>query len=96
MLTALTLVIALSMMITLIRGIQGPTRYDRFMAMNSFGTQLVILIVIFGVITDNVMIFDIALVYALINSIATIAFLNYVRGEGKTSRKPHQKVAKKV
>lgn len=85
--------IAFSMGITILRGIIGPTRYDRFLVMNSVGTQLTLLIVLFAVFSDDMMLIDIALVYALINSVTTVAFLNYVRGSD-VSPKSKKKAAK--
>ena len=57
----------------------GPTVYDRMLAANMFGTLTVLLITLLGYTIDNDMYIDVALVYALVNFIATIAFLRYCR-----------------
>ncbi|MBL0319946.1 MAG: hypothetical protein IPP74_11770 [Alphaproteobacteria bacterium] len=72
-------VVLVSMLCTIIRSIAGPTSFDRILACNSFGTHTVIMIGLVGVVTHHDFYLDIALVYALINFIATIAFLRYYK-----------------
>ena len=74
-LAALAIVIAAIMV--LYRGIKGPRVYDRLLAINSMGTKTVILIALIGYMYERPHFLDIALVYALINFIGTIAFLKY-------------------
>ena len=57
----------------------GPSLYDRVIAINSFGTISVLLIAIIGFITDRMDFLDIALLYALLNFIATLAILKFFR-----------------
>lgn len=74
---ALGLVSAMALM--LIRLFAGPTLYDRVLAVNSFGTKVVLLLAVYASVvgrTDGV---DIALLYALINFVATIAILKFFR-----------------
>jgi multicomponent Na+:H+ antiporter subunit F len=71
----------ISMVLTIIRLIQGPTIYDRILAVNVFGTITVIIIVLFGFYFDYVEAFDISLVYALINFVTIIALLKYFRSK---------------
>jgi multicomponent Na+:H+ antiporter subunit F len=52
---------------------------DRILIANAFGTKAMALIVLLAVAADNMMYLDIALVYALINFITTIALLKYFR-----------------
>ena len=66
------------MFLTLYRGVAGPTAIDRIMAINVIGTKTTILLVIIGTIYHRVDMFvDIALAYALLNFIATIAAARY-------------------
>ena len=51
----------------------GPSVYDRILAVNMFGTKTVILIGVLGYLTGRPAFLDIALVYALMNFITTIA-----------------------
>lgn len=68
-----------SMALVLIRCLVGPTVYDRILAVNSFGTHTVVAIAVLGFMTDTMFFLDIAVTYALINFIATIALLRYFR-----------------
>ena len=71
--------IIVAMALTLIRAILGPTIYDRILAVNLFGTKALLLIAIMGFLTERPEFLDIALVYALINFIATIAIMKFFR-----------------
>ena len=66
-----------AMGIVLIRALRGPTVYDRILAVNSFGTLTVILLALHGFLTGRPEFLDIALVYALINFIGTVAVLKF-------------------
>ena len=71
--------ILLAMALVLIRLIKGPTLYDRVLAVNSFGTHTVLLIGVVGFWNGRPDFLDIALLYALINFVGTIAILKYFR-----------------
>ena len=72
-----TIVILVAMLLALVRALLGPTLYDRILAVNTFGTITVLFIGIFGFLTERPEFLDIALVYALINFIVTIAVLKF-------------------
>jgi len=74
-----SLALIVIMALTLLRAFKGPTVYDRILAVNSFGTLTVLLIAVFGFLTERPEFLDIALVYALINFIGTIAVLKFIR-----------------
>ncbi|MEJ2582032.1 MAG: monovalent cation/H+ antiporter complex subunit F [Acidobacteriota bacterium] len=67
------------MVMTLFRSIAGPTVFDRVLAVNSFGTKTVLLIAVYGFLTDRPDFLDLALVYALMNFIGTIAVMKFTR-----------------
>ncbi len=71
--------ILVTMALALVRAIKGPTIYDRILAVNTFGTLTVVLIAVHGFLAGRPEFLDIALVYALINFIATIAVTKYVK-----------------
>ncbi len=71
--------ILVTMALALVRAIKGPTIYDRILAVNAFGTLTVVLIAVHGFLAGRPVFLDIALVYALINFIATIAVTKYVK-----------------
>lgn len=70
--------ILLTLLLVLIRALRGPTVYDRILAINVFGTETVILIAVHGFLRGRPEFLDIALVYALINFIGTIAVLKFM------------------
>ena len=77
MFVAAALAILITMCLALARALLGPTVYDRILAVNMFGTKTVLLIAVFGFLTGRPDFLDIALVYALINFIATVAVLKF-------------------
>ena len=74
-----TIAIIVVMLIILLRASLGPTVFDRVLAINTFGTATVLLIAIFGFLTNRPDFMDIALLYALINFVSTIAVLKLFR-----------------
>jgi multicomponent Na+:H+ antiporter subunit F len=79
MFVAATLALLVAMALALARALLGPTVYDRVLAVNSFGTKTVLLIAVFGFLTGRPDFLDISLIYALINFIATIAVLKFLK-----------------
>jgi multicomponent Na+:H+ antiporter subunit F len=82
MFVAATLAILLTMALAIVRVCLGPTVYDRILAVNMFGTKTVLLIAVLGYLSGRPEFLDIALVYALINFIGTIAVLKFLRYGG--------------
>ncbi len=78
MFTAAATAILITMAIALVRALVGPTVFDRILAVNSFGTLTMLLIAVNGFLSGRPEFLDIALVYALINFIGTIAVTKYV------------------
>lgn len=70
-------VVILAIFLVLYRAIKGPKVYDRLLAVNVIGTKTVILIALVGFIYSRPHFLDIAIVYALINFIATFAILKF-------------------
>ena len=77
MFVAATVGILISMMLAMVRALLGPTVYDRVLAVNAFGTKTVLLIAVLGFLTERPEFLDLAIVYALINFIGTIAVLKF-------------------
>lgn len=67
------------MLMSLIRAVLGPTVFDRVLAVNSFGTKTVLLIAVLGFLTGRPDFLDLALVYAILNFIGTIAVMKFTR-----------------
>lgn len=77
MIAAAMIAILIGMVLLLTRAFIGPTIYDRLLAANNFGTKTVLIIALYGFLTERPDFLDIALVYALCNFIATIAVLKF-------------------
>ena len=74
--TAAALLVA--MCLVMCRALLGPTAYDRVLALNNIGTKTVVLIAVLGFLNGRPDFLDLALAYALINFIGTIAVLKYI------------------
>lgn len=79
MFSAATAAILVSMALLMIRATKGPRVWDRILALNSFGTKTVLLIAVLNFLTGRPEFLDLALVYAMMNFIATIAVMKYCR-----------------
>lgn len=79
MFAAAAIGLVVAMALALIRAYAGPTLYDRILAVNAFGTKTVLMIAVLGFMMGRPDFLDIALVYALINFIGTIAVLKFFR-----------------
>lgn len=92
MFTAATMAVSITMALILIRAFLGPTVYDRVLAVNAFGTVTVLIIGLIGFLTERPEFLDIALLYALINFVGTIAILKFFRYRalGRTSEANRQ------
>ncbi len=77
MFTAAAAGLLVSMGLALARALLGPTVYDRILAVNAFGTKTVLLVAVFGFLTDRPDFLDISMLYALINFVGTIAVLKF-------------------
>jgi len=75
MFSAAAVALLITMIMALIRAVKGPSIYDRIVAVNMFGTKTVLIIAVLGFMMGRPEFLDIALVYALINFIGTIAVL---------------------
>jgi multicomponent Na+:H+ antiporter subunit F len=66
------------MLISLYRGLFGPTILDRLIGVNAIGSKTVVLLILIGLIYGRVDMFvDIALAYAMLNFIAVLAASRY-------------------
>ena len=79
MMTGALIAMMIVMLMLIIRACLGPTLYDRILAINTFGTVTVLTLAILGFFMGRPDFLDIALLYALINFIGTIAVLKIYR-----------------
>jgi len=73
----ISVTIVLASVVSLYRGIEGPGVFNRIIAVNVIGTKTIVLLVLIGFIYGRPDFVDIALVYALLNFIMTIAAVRY-------------------
>lgn len=76
--TALLFVaVVAAMVMLLIRAAKGPGLFNRVLAINTFGTLTVLLLVLLGVEFGQHSLMDIALLYVLLNFVAAVAVLRF-------------------
>ncbi len=73
--TAVALLVGMFMI--LIRAIAGPTVYDRILATNALGTKTIVFVTLLGYISGRTEFIDMAIIYALVSFITTIAILKF-------------------
>lgn len=85
-----SIAVLVAMCLAVARALAGPTVFDRVLAGNAIGTSAIMLLALFGFLTDRPEFLDIGILYALLNIIGTLAVLKFFRygdlshsGEGK-------------
>ena len=73
-------VLFLSVIMAIIRIIRGPTAPDRVVGLDTVNTIVITSMVIFGAATKQVIIIDVAIVYALLSFISTLFIAKYLEG----------------
>jgi len=79
MIYAALAVLGLSIILLLVRASLGKTVFDRILAVNLIGTNIVLVILFLGFFDHTKSYIDVALVYATLNFVATIGFLRFFR-----------------
>ena len=79
MFAAAALGLMVSLVLTLVRAVLGPTVFDRAQAANTIGTIAMLLLAVMGFLNGRPEFLDLAIVYGLLNVIGTIAVLKYFR-----------------
>ena len=74
-----TFALLISIILVLLRLYFSQTLFDRVLALNAFGTMAVMLIGVVGFLSGRPDFLDIALLYALINFVGTVAVLKYFK-----------------
>jgi len=77
MLNAAIIAILVTMALALTRAFKGPTEYDRMLAANAFGTKTVLLIALGGHALSWHSHLDVALLYAMVNFVGSIAVMRF-------------------
>jgi len=72
---AAALLVALAL--ALARAVMGPTVFDRVQAANTIGTLAVLLLAVYGFLTERPEFLDLAITYGILNVVGTIAVLKF-------------------
>ena len=79
MVTVAVLAVLVALALAVARAVLGPTAFDRLLAANSIGTSAILLLALVGFLTERPEFLDIALTYALLNLVGTLAVLKFFR-----------------
>jgi multicomponent Na+:H+ antiporter subunit F len=66
-----------SLALALARAVLGPTVFDRLQAANTIGTLAVLLLAVYGFLTERPDFLDLAITYGILNIVGTIAVLKF-------------------
>lgn len=69
--------ILVALALALVRALRGPTVFDRLLAGNTVGTLAVLTLSVVGFLNGRPEFLDLAIVYAFLNIIGTIAVLKF-------------------
>lgn len=72
------ILLMISALLTLLRMIFGPTLPDRVVALDAMTTTTSGVMVLYGVLTEQSVIIDVALVYAILSFVATLYIAKYL------------------
>lgn len=75
MIYAVMAALLVAMLLVLVRAFVGPGRYNRILAINTFGTKTVLFVAVAGFLFGRPEFLDIAILYALVNFVAVVAVL---------------------
>jgi multicomponent Na+:H+ antiporter subunit F len=81
-LTVVAFVIALNALVCLYRAAVGPTTQDRLLGVNIVGTKTLVVVVLVTFIQAEAFFLDVAMIYALLLFIVTVAVSRYLETEG--------------
>lgn len=80
---AVTIALCATILLSLYRGVFGPTVFDRVIGAGFIGTKTIILLLFFGLIYDRIdMFLDLALAYSILNFIGTLIVSKYYIRKG--------------
>ena len=74
------LFLLLSIFMSLIRLIKGPTAPDRIVGIDTINTIIISGMVVFGAAFQEIIYIDVAIVYALLSFISTLFIAKYLEG----------------
>jgi len=72
------LILSITIFFCLYRAVVGPEIPDRIIAINVIGTKVVVMFVLIGVVFNEGLFFDVAMVYVVLLYISTLAIVKYL------------------
>jgi multicomponent Na+:H+ antiporter subunit F len=81
-LTVIAVIISLNAVICLYRAAIGPTTQDRLLGVNIVGTKTLVVVILITFIQAESFFLDVAIVYALLLFVVTVAISRYLEAEG--------------
>jgi multicomponent Na+:H+ antiporter subunit F len=80
-LTIIAVIIALNAFVCLYRAAVGPTIQDRLLGVNIVGTKTLVVVVLVTFIQGESIFLDVAMAYALLLFVVTVATSHYIQSE---------------
>jgi len=74
------LLLFIGIIIAVIRILKGPTAADRVVGLDVVNTIVIISMVLFGAIYNEIFYIDVAIVYALLSFVSTLFIAKYLEG----------------
>lgn len=82
-LLTISLILGLLILLSLYRGISGPTVFDRIIGVGFVGSKTLVLLALIGFIYKRIDMFvDISLAYSILIFIGTLVFAKYFKSKG--------------
>ena len=80
---AISLILGFLILLSLYRGVFGPTVFDRMIGVGFVGSKTLVVLTLMGFIYKRVDMFvDISLAYSILILIGTLVFAKYFKGKG--------------
>ena len=74
-------VLAALMLLAMVRLVKGPTSADRLVALDAINTLVVAAMIVLGVVFQQIIFIDVAIIYALLSFVGTLYIAKYLGGE---------------
>ena len=75
------LVLVALMLLAMVRLVKGPTSADRVVALDAINTLVVAAMIVLGVVFQQIIFIDVAIIYALLSFVGTLYIAKYLGGE---------------
>ncbi len=69
------------MLLAMVRLVKGPTSADRVVALDAINTLVVAAMIVLGVVFQQIIFIDVAIIYALLSYVGTLFIAKYLGGE---------------